>query len=74
MLPKNAPFEAGFEVTSLAHHPLTGGQINLIIKNTAYNVAARVDAVFTLTDFESEIRKEKQGSFDNEKSVGFLNR
>jgi SpoVK/Ycf46/Vps4 family AAA+-type ATPase len=74
MLPKNAPFEAGFEVTSLAHHPLTGGQINLIIKNTAYNVAARADAVFTLADFESEIRKEKQGSFDTEKSVGFLNR
>jgi hypothetical protein len=27
-----------------------------------------------LGDFEDEIRKEKQGSFDNEKSVGFLNR
>jgi len=37
-------------------------------------VAARSEAVFTLADFESEIRKEKQGSFDTEKSVGFLNR
>ncbi len=74
MLPKNAPFESDFDIASLAHHPLTGGQINLIVKNTAYNVAARDNAVFTLGDFEDEIRKEKQGSFDNEKSVGFLNR
>jgi SpoVK/Ycf46/Vps4 family AAA+-type ATPase len=74
MLPKNAPFEAGFDVNALSHHPLTGGQINLIVKNTAYTVASRDNAVFTLGDFEEEIRKEKQGSFDNEKSVGFLNR
>jgi SpoVK/Ycf46/Vps4 family AAA+-type ATPase len=74
MLPKNAPFEAGFDVGQLTHHPLTGGQINLIVKNTAYTVASRENAVFTLGDFEDEIRKEKQGSFDNEKSVGFLNR
>lgn len=73
MLPKNAPFEAGFDVAALIHHPLTGGQINLVIKNTAYTVASRDNAVFTLRDFEEEIRKEKQGSFDNEKSVGFLN-
>jgi len=74
MLPKNAPFESGFIVDSLSSHPLTGGQINLIVKNTAYNVAARDNAVFMLSDFEDEIRKEKQGSFYSEKSVGFLNR
>jgi SpoVK/Ycf46/Vps4 family AAA+-type ATPase len=74
MLPKHAPYESGFVADSLAKHPLTGGQINLIVKNTAYNVAARDNAIFTLSDFEDEIRKEKQGSFDNEKSVGFLNR
>lgn len=74
MLPKNAPFEAGFDVNALISHPLTGGQINLIVKNTAYTVASRENAVFMLGDFEEEIRKEKQGSFDNEKSVGFLNR
>ncbi len=68
------PLKSGFDAASLAHHPLTGGQINLIVKNTAYNVAARENAVFMLSDFEDEIRKEKQGSFDNEKSVGFLNR
>jgi len=74
MLPKHAPFEEGFALEKLIHHPLTGGQINLIVKNTAYNVAARDNAIFMLSDFEDEIRKEKQGSFDSEKSVGFLNR
>ena len=74
MLPKHAPFEEGFNVEKLIHYPLTGGQINLIVKNTAYNVAARDNAVFMLSDFEDEILKEKQGSFDSEKSVGFLNR
>ncbi|MGZ8547736.1 MAG: ATP-binding protein [Sulfuricurvum sp.] len=73
MLPKHAPFEEGFNIEKLIHHPLTGGQINLIVKNTAYNVAARDNAIFMLSDFEDEIRKEKQGSFDSEKSVGFLN-
>ncbi|MCX6072936.1 MAG: ATP-binding protein [Campylobacterales bacterium] len=74
MLPKNAPYESGFDVSKLGSHPLTGGQINLIVKNTAYNVAARDNAVFMLSDFEDEISKEKQGNFDSEKSVGFLNR
>jgi SpoVK/Ycf46/Vps4 family AAA+-type ATPase len=74
MLPKNAPYENGFDVSKLGSHPLTGGQINLIVKNTAYNVAARDNAVFMLSDFEDEISKEKQGNFDSEKSVGFLNR
>lgn len=74
MLPRHAPFEEGFNIEKLIHHPLTGGQINLIVKNTAYNVAARDNAVFMLSDFEDEILKEKQGSFDSEKSVGFLNR
>ncbi len=74
MLPKNAPYESGFDVSKLGSHPLTGGQINLIVKNTAYNVAARDNAVFMLSDFEDEITKEKQGNFDSEKSVGFLNR
>jgi len=74
MIPKHAPFEEGFNIEKLIHHPLTGGQISLIVKNTAYTVASRDNAVFMLSDFEEEIQKEKQGSFDSEKSVGFLNR
>jgi SpoVK/Ycf46/Vps4 family AAA+-type ATPase len=74
MLPKNAPYEEGFDVKQLASYPLTGGQINLIVKNTAYHVAARSDGTFRLEDFVEEIRKERSGSFEGEKSMGFINR
>ena len=73
MLPKNAPYEEGFEVEKLSTYPLTGGQINLIVKNTAYTVATRQESIFRLEDFVNEIEKERQGNFDTEKSMGFLN-
>ncbi len=73
MLPK-AEFEKDFDVEKLASYELTGGQINLIVKNTAYKVAVRDEFVFYLEDFISEIQKEKSASFDNEKSMGFLNK
>ncbi len=72
MLPKNATFEEGFSVDELSSYTLTGGQINLIVKNTAYAVAVRKEALFGMSDFIDEIEKEKQGSFDREKSMGFL--
>ncbi|MDP2078921.1 MAG: ATP-binding protein [Sulfuricurvum sp.] len=74
MLPKNAPYDEGFEIEKLSTYPLTGGQINLIVKNTAYTVATRKESIFRLEDFINEIEKERQGNFDTEKSVGFLNR
>ncbi|HQS66590.1 MAG TPA: ATP-binding protein [Sulfuricurvum sp.] len=73
MLPKNAPYEEGFDVEKLLSYPLTGGQINLIVKNTAYTVATRKEPNFCLEDFINEINKERQGNFDTEKSMGFLN-
>lgn len=73
MLPKNAPYEEGFEMEKLSTYPLTGGQINLIVKNTAYTVATRKESIFRLEDFVNEIAKERQGNFDTEKSMGFLN-
>jgi SpoVK/Ycf46/Vps4 family AAA+-type ATPase len=72
MLPKNAPYEEGFEIEKLSTYPLTGGQINLIVKNTAYTVATRKESTFCLEDFVNEIDKERQGNFDTEKSMGFL--
>ena len=72
MLPKNAPYADGFEVEKLSTYPLTGGQINLIVKNTAYTVATRKESIFRLEDFVNEIEKERQGNFDTEKSMGFL--
>jgi SpoVK/Ycf46/Vps4 family AAA+-type ATPase len=74
MLPVNAPYEDGFDVDELSSYSLTGGQINLIIKNTAYRVAVREKPVFSLDDFVQEIKKEKDASFDSEKSMGFLNK
>ena len=41
---------------------------------TAYRVAAREKGIFMLEDFKQEIQKERSGSFDNEKSMGFINR
>ena len=74
MLPTDAPYEEGFESNKLAEYSLTGGQINLIIKNTAYKVAVRQEPLFSLNDFEEEIKREKDASFDSEKSMGFLNK
>ncbi len=74
MLPKNADFEKDFDIEELSTYQLTGGQINLIVKNAAYTVAIRDTPLFKLEDFVLEIQKEKAGSFDSEKSMGFLSK
>jgi hypothetical protein len=73
MLPENADFDEEFDIEKLSKYNLTGGQINLIIKNTAYKVAVREEPVFCMQDFEDEIKKELKGDFESEKSMGFLN-
>ena len=72
MLPADAPYEKDLDVEKLAKYSLTGGQINLIIKNTAYKVAVRDKAIFSQKDFIDEIQREKDANFDSEKSMGFL--
>jgi hypothetical protein len=74
MLPKDAPYEDGFDMNELSTYSLTGGQINLIIKNTAYKVAVRKEPLFSLRDFIEEIKKERDASFESEKMMGFLNK
>jgi len=74
MLPVDAPYEKNFEIKELATYSLTGGQINLIVKNTAYKVAVSEEPIFTLKDFIDEIQREKDANFDSEKSMGFLNK
>jgi len=71
MLPENADYDESFDITALTKYELTGGQINLIIKNTAYKVAVRDESVFTHQDFLEEIEKELGSSFDSTKSMGF---
>ena len=72
MLPEEADYEEDFDIEKLAEYNLTGGQINLIVKNTAYKVAVRENPIFTMQDFIEEIQKEKSADFDTEKSMGFL--
>ena len=74
MLPENAPYEESFDIKKLSTYSLTGGQIHLIVKNTAYKVAVREEPLFTLKDFIDEISREKDANFDSEKSMGFLNK
>ena len=74
MLPVDAPYEKKFDVIELSKYSLTGGQINLIIKNTAYKVAVRENPIFSQKDFIEEIKREKDANFDSEKSMGFLNK
>ncbi|WP_457594695.1 ATP-binding protein [Hydrogenimonas sp.] len=73
MLPAEAPYEKGFDVGVLAGYDLTGGQIDLIVKNTAYRVAVKDEPLFTVEDFVQEIRKEQGGSFEGDaRPMGFL--
>jgi AAA+ superfamily predicted ATPase len=71
MLPEGADYEEGFDVHVLSNAPLTGGQIELVIHNTAFKVAVRDESIFSLADFQEEITKELGSSFDGEKSMGF---
>lgn len=74
-LPKNAKYDKGESLKSisqsLSEYSLSGGQISLVIKNTAYKVATRDHPVFKKEDFIEEIKKEQSGSFDGEKNLGF---
>jgi len=71
-LPKHAPYSEDFNKDKLSEYALTGGQIALVIKNAAFNAAAKENPILTMEDFVSEIKKELAGSFDSEKSMGFL--
>ncbi len=71
MLPEKADYAEDFDVEALAKYELTGGQINLVIRNTAYKVAVREESVFSNRDFLEEIEKELGSSFDGVKSMGF---
>jgi len=72
MLPKEAPYAKDFSIDVLSKYDLSGGQINLIVKNTAYAVATQEKPLFTMDNFILEITKERDANFDSEKSMGFL--
>jgi len=72
MLPQNADYEENFSIESLAQAELTGGQIKVIIKNTALSVAVKELPIFTNEDFNNAILGEKKGAFGEDKTVGFV--
>ncbi len=71
MLPKVAPYEKDFDINVLAKHDLSGGQIEVVIKNTALSVAVKEHPVFRLEDFKTSINRELTGAFGESKIMGF---
>ena len=71
MLPKEAPYEKGFDAKVLAQHELSGGQIEVVIKNTALSVAVKETPIFHLEDFKTAINRELTGAFGESKIMGF---
>lgn len=72
LLPSSLPLGKDIDLKELAKVELTGGQIELVIKNTAYKVAIEENPVFTNASFLEQITKEKKGQFDQENKVGFF--
>ena len=72
-LPENAVYEADFDIKTLASYPLTGGQIQVVLKNTALRVAIKDEPIFTMSDFALMIEREIKGAFGESNPVGFLN-
>lgn len=79
----NAEYEPEFNVKenfkdskiikSFSEYRLTGGQIDLIIKNTALTVACKKDnQTFKEEQFIEEIKKELDSDLNNEQKVGFF--
>lgn len=71
VLPESAVYEDNFSIEELAKFDLSGGQIVLVLKNTALKVAVKDEAIFTMNDFKQAINREKSGSFGDDKKVGF---
>ncbi|RXK11542.1 AAA family ATPase [Halarcobacter mediterraneus] len=72
LLPINLPLSEDFELEKLAKYDLTGGQIEMVIKNTAFKIAVEDEPLFTNKSFEEQISKELKGNFDSENKVGFF--
>ena len=72
LLPSTLPLEKDFDIEELAKYELTGGQIELVIKNTAYKIAVSDEPIFKVENFKEQITKEQKGQFDSETKVGFF--
>ncbi|MDR2341461.1 MAG: AAA family ATPase, partial [Campylobacteraceae bacterium] len=68
----SALYEEEFDIKTLANYPLSGGQIQIVLKNTALKVALKKEPIFTLEDFKEAIERESKGAFGESNAVGFL--
>jgi SpoVK/Ycf46/Vps4 family AAA+-type ATPase len=73
LLPLNLPVKSSLDINKLSSYSLTGGQIELIIKNTAFKIAIKDQAIFSTEDFIDQIDKELKSMFDKENKMGFFN-
>jgi len=71
MLPNNTHYEKSFDIKTLAKHNLSGGQIEVIVKNTALSVAIKDEPIFYMKDFLVAINRELGGAFGEDKIMGF---
>lgn len=71
LLPKNAPYSKDFNVKKLAEFALSGGQIALVVKNTAYKIASSKVPEFSTQSFLEEIQRELKSNFDGTREMGF---
>ena len=71
LLPESAVYEENFSIEDLARYELSGGQIKLVLKNCALRVAIKKEPIFSMEDFEMAIKREKEGVFGEERSMGF---
>ncbi|AXH16178.1 ATP-binding protein [Malaciobacter mytili] len=72
LLPESLPLSENFDIEKLVSYELTGGQIEMIIKNTAYKIALEEEPIFTVESFKEQIEKEQKGNFDTENKMGFM--
>ncbi len=72
LLPLNLPLEENFDINQLTSYELTGGQIELVIKNTAFKIAVEDEPIFKVEDFIEQIDKELKSMFDSSNKVGFF--
>jgi SpoVK/Ycf46/Vps4 family AAA+-type ATPase len=72
VLPESAVYEADFDIPTLAKYPLSGGQIVVVLKNTALKVAVKDEPIFTMEDFRQSIERETSGAFGESKPMGFV--
>ncbi len=71
MLPKVALNGKNIDIEKLSNFELSGGQISVVIKNTAIKVAVKDEPIFETADFLEEINREIKGAFGEEKKMGF---